>query len=258
MKKVTAFIGTARKNHTYNAVRQFLDNLQALGDVECELVTLSDYRIGTCRACKQCIEKGAKFCPLKDDRDALFGKIMASDGVVFAAPNYAFQVSGIMKIFLDRLGFAFHRPRSFGKTFTGIVVQGGRGRDKIMKHIDLVGTGMGFNTVKGSCIVAPEVMTEEDQQKTDKALAKLSRRFHETLVKPTYPVPTMSKLWGFRYARTKMGLLLDDRNRNYRYYKDVGWFESEYYYPIRLSALKKAAGDLFDSVATGIARNKES
>ncbi len=28
MKKVTAFVGTARKKHTYYAVRQFLDNLQ--------------------------------------------------------------------------------------------------------------------------------------------------------------------------------------------------------------------------------------
>jgi len=34
---------------------------------------------------------------------------MASDGVIFATPNYSFQVSGIMKVFLDRLGFAFHR-----------------------------------------------------------------------------------------------------------------------------------------------------
>jgi hypothetical protein len=33
MKRVTAFVGTARKKSTYNAVRQFLYNLQSLGDV---------------------------------------------------------------------------------------------------------------------------------------------------------------------------------------------------------------------------------
>ena len=49
MKRVTAFVGSARKKHTHNAVRQFLDNLQSLGDVECEIVALSDYRLGTCQ-----------------------------------------------------------------------------------------------------------------------------------------------------------------------------------------------------------------
>jgi multimeric flavodoxin WrbA len=93
VKKVTAFVGTARKKHTHSAVQGFLANLEAHGDVECEIVPLGDYRIEMCRGRKLCFEKGEEFCPLKDDRDALIGKIMASDGVVFASPNYSFQVS---------------------------------------------------------------------------------------------------------------------------------------------------------------------
>ena len=256
MKRVTAFVGSARKKHTYNAVRQFLDNLQSLGDVEYEIVALSDYRLGTCRGCKLCFEKGEEFCPLKDDRDVLIEKIMASDGVVFASPNYSFQVSAIMKIFLDRLGFVFHRPRFFGKTFTSIVAQGIYGGDKIVKYLDFVGNGLGFNTVKGSCITALEPMTEKEKQKIDRALAEQSRRFHERLMKPAYPVPTLFKLMVFRMGRTSMGLMLDDSSRDYRYYKDKGWFESDYYYPTRLGALKKAAGSLFDSIATRIYKKK--
>jgi multimeric flavodoxin WrbA len=258
MKKVTAFVGSARKKSTYNAVRQFLDNLQALGDVEYEIVALSDYQLGTCRGCKQCFEKGEEFCPLKDDRDVLIGKIMASDGVVFASPNYSFQVSAIMKIFLDRLGFVFHRPRFFGKTFTSIVAQSIYGGDKIVKYLDFVGMCLGFNTVQGSCITVLDPMTEKEQKKIDRALADQSRRFHERLLKPAYPAPTMFKLWGFRYARTSMGLLLDDRNRDYRYYKDNGWFGSDYYYPVRLGALKKAAGGLFDSMVRSTVGKKVS
>jgi multimeric flavodoxin WrbA len=52
MKKVTAFVGTSSKKHTYKAVRQFLENLQSLGEVESEVIVLSDYKIGTCRGCK--------------------------------------------------------------------------------------------------------------------------------------------------------------------------------------------------------------
>jgi multimeric flavodoxin WrbA len=257
MKKVTAFVGSARKKSTYNAARQFLVTLQSLGDVEYEIVALSDHRLGTCKGCKVCFEKGEEFCPQKDDRDVLIEKMTASDGVVFASPNYSFQVSAIMKIFLDRLGFIFHRPRFFGKTFTSIVAQGIYGGDKIVEYLDFVGNGLGFNTVKGSCIKALEPMTEKEERKIDSALAGQSRRFYERLVKPANPVPTLFKLMAFRWGRTSIGLMLDDSSRDYTYYRDKGWFESDYYYPTRLGALKKAAGSFFDWGAIRTTRNRE-
>ncbi len=254
MKRVTAFVGSARKKHTFNAVRQFLENLQSLGEIEYEIATLSDHRLGTCRGCQLCFEKGEEFCPLKDDRDLLIEKMMASDGVVFASPNYSFQVSAIMKIFLDRLGFVFHRPRFFGKTFTGIVGQGIYGGDKIVNYLDFVGKGLGFNTLKGCCVTAVEPMTEKEKKKIDKAVAEHSRRFYERLMQPAYPVPTLLKLMVFRMARTSIGIMLDDNSLDYRYYKENGWFESDYYYPTNLGALKKAAGSFFDSIERSRAR----
>ena len=110
MKKVTAFVGSARKKNTYKAVVQFMNNLQTLDEVEAEIVVLSNYNLGICRGCQLCVNKGEAFCPLKDDRDVLFDKITASDGVIFATPNYSWNLSGMMKVFLDRFGFACHRP----------------------------------------------------------------------------------------------------------------------------------------------------
>jgi multimeric flavodoxin WrbA len=258
VKKVTAFVGSVRKRYTHQAVQQFLGNLQALGDVEYEIVPLSDYRLETCRGCKRCFEKGEECCPLKDDRDALIGKMESSDGVVFASPNYSFHVSGLMKTFLDRLGFAFHRPRFFGKTSTSIVVQGIYGGGKIVKYFDFVGNGLGFATVKGSCLTTLEPMSSEAQRKFDRALAGLAKRFHEKLARPAFPAPGLIKLMLFRMSRTSIRLMLDDRNRDWRYYSDKGWFGSDYYYPTRLGALKKAAGYLIDSIARGMVKNREN
>ncbi len=257
MKRVTVFVGSARKKLTYYAVRQFLDNLQSLGEIEHEIVTLNHHRIGTCRGCLLCFEKGEEFCPLKDDdRDPLIEKIMASDGVVIATPNYSFNVSANTKIFLDRLGFVFHRPRFFGKTFTNIVAQGIMGGSKIVEYLDFVGNALGFNAVKGCCVTACDPMTEWEKQKIDKALVGLSRRFYETLMKPAYPAPSLLKLWGFRMGRTSIRLMLDNSNRDYSYYREKGWFESDYYYPTHLGVLRKAAGSLFDSMATRSAKKK--
>jgi hypothetical protein len=175
---------------------------------------------------------------------------MTSDGVVLASPNYSFQVSAIMKIFLDRLGFAFHRPRFFGKTFTSIVVQGIYGGPKIVEYLDFVGDGLGFNVVKGSCVTSMEPITEKQKRTNDSALAAHSKRFHDRLSRPSYPVPTFFHLMMFRMVRTKIRLMLDETWRDYNYYRDKGWFEAEYFYPVRLSPLKKAAGSLFDYTAS--------
>jgi multimeric flavodoxin WrbA len=254
MKRVTAFVGSARKKHTYDAVAQFLSNLQSMGDIEVEIVRLSDYRLEVCRGCKMCCDKGEEYCPLKDDRDVLIKKMMASDGVVLATPNYSFQVSAIMKTFLDRLGFAFHRPRFFGKTFTSIVAQGIYGGNKIVDYLDFVGNGLGFDTVKGCCLMTLDPMTEKQQHKIDRVLAAQARRYYARLEKPGYPVPTLFRLMLFRLGRTKMRLELDDSFRDYRYYADKGWFESDYYYPTRLGVLKKGAGKLFDTVSASMTR----
>jgi multimeric flavodoxin WrbA len=246
MKKVTAFVGSARKKYTYDATVQFLGNLQSIGDIETEIVRLHDYQLGACRGCKVCFNKGEEYCPLKDDRDLLIEKMMASDGVVFASPNYSFQVSAIMKAFLDRLGFAFHRPRFFGKTFTSIVIQSFYGGDKILDYLDFVADGLGFNTVKGSCLTVLEPMSEKEKHKMDRVLARQARRYYASLEKPSYPVPTLFKLMVFRVGRTKVRVELAPSSADHMYYADRGWLESDYFYPTHLSPLKKGAGDLFD------------
>jgi multimeric flavodoxin WrbA len=250
MKTVTVIFGSPRKRGlTYAATRQFLENLQSFGDVQGEIVSLSEYNVGVCRGCKSCFLRGEECCPLKDDRDVLIEKIITSDGVVLASPNYAFQVSAMMKTFLDRLGFVFHRPRFHGKTFTSIVAQGIYGGGKIVKYLDFVGSGLGFNVVKGSCITSLEPMADKDRRKMNEALATHSRRFHHRLLKQAYPAPSIVQLMAFRMSRTSMHVTLGDDNRDYTYYREHGWFDSDYYYSAKLGPLKKIAGAIFDRMA---------
>ncbi|MCX6560804.1 MAG: flavodoxin family protein [Candidatus Aminicenantes bacterium] len=250
MKKIIALVGSSHKGGaTYTAAHRFLDALDAFGDVQSEIVVLSDYDIHTCRGCKACFERGEEHCPLKDDRDALIEKINASDAVVFASPNYSFQVSAFMKIFLDRLGFLFHRPHFHGKTSTSIVVFGIYGARKIAKYLDFVGGGLGFHVVKGSCIRTLEPMTEKAIGKMNRTLAKQSRRFHARLLRPTNSAPSLIGLMAFRIGRTRIRLMLGEGSRDHVYYRDHGWFESDYYYPTHLGPFKKAVGAIFDWVA---------
>ncbi len=247
VKKVTAFVGAARKGYTYQATREFLDQLEALGGVATELVRLSDYHLEPCRGCKTCFAKGEEFCPLKDDRDALLAKMNEADGVVFASPNYSFQVSALMKLFLDRLGYVCHRPQYHGKAFTSIVVQGFFGGDKILKYFDLMGTALGFDVVKGTCSTALVPMTEKERQQRNAALAKQVKRFRARMAKGTPHVPGLLELVLFRMGRNSVRIELDEKDADYRYYADRGWFDSYYFYPTRLGFVKRSMGRLADA-----------
>jgi multimeric flavodoxin WrbA len=254
--KVTAFIGNAQKRHTYHATEQFLENLQSLGDIKCEIVQLSDYHIETCKGCRLCIDKGEELCPLKDDRGLLIEKIMSSDGVIFASPNYSFQVSAWMKIFLDRIGFIFHRPSFFGITFTSLVNQGIYGGGKIVNYLNFVGFGLGFNVVKGCCILTIVPVTEDRKRINDKIIAMQSEKFYSRLIKSKYPTPSLIKLFLFRMARSSMKIMLNENNRDYAFYMKNVWFESDYYYPVKLGPVKRLAGKFFDRRVSYVARAK--
>jgi multimeric flavodoxin WrbA len=244
--KLTAFVGSARKKSTYKAAEQFLKNLQSIEYIDYEIISLNDFHLEICRGCKLCTDKGEEFCPLDDDRDLLIEKMKSSDGIVFATPNYSFQVSGYIKVFLDRLGYFFHRPYFFGKTCTNIVSQGVYGAKSIVKYLNFVGKGMGFNTVKGCYFTALEPITVKDQEKIDAVIKKQSAGFYKQLKKPPFPKPGLFDLMIFRITRTRMKYMLDDSFRDYTYFKEKGWFDSDFYYPVKLNPIMKGFGKLFD------------
>lgn len=246
MKKVTAFIGSQTKRHTYQAVQEFEKNLKQYGEIDFEYVTLSDYRLEFCRGCLQCFDKGEEYCTLRDDRDVLLGKMEQSDGVILATPNYAWHVSARMKNFLDRTAFINHRPRFFNKAFTAIVTQGiGRG-DDILKFLYFTGESLGFHVSKGCCVTTREPMNEVQKKEYSRKIKQAADRFYEELLRPA-PPPSLFRLMIFRMS-LPLVKSAGEEYRDYHYYKEKGWFEAEYYYPTSLGFPKKVAGRLFDFV----------
>ena len=245
-KTVTLLVGSPqRRGATFRAAETFASHLEAIGDVETKIVWLGDYKIDTCRGCKLCVTHGEEKCPLKDDRDLVVGEMLAADAFVFAAPNYSWHVPGLLKVFLDRLAFALHRPRFHGKSATTIVVAGIGFGSRVRKYLEFVEGFLGFDVVRGSVSLTLEPMTAKAVAKMDDRLAKQARRFHKQLMRPALRTPSLLKLAMFRMGRTGIRLnaqgLLD-----WDYYRDQGWFESDYFYPVRLGWPKKAIGALLD------------
>jgi multimeric flavodoxin WrbA len=102
--KITAFNGSPRaaQGNTYVMVEAFLAGAKAAG-AETEQVLLAEHKIEPCKGCFSCWLKTPGKCVYQDDVPALIAKMASSDVVVFATPLYFFNVTGIMKNFMDRM-----------------------------------------------------------------------------------------------------------------------------------------------------------
>jgi coproporphyrinogen III oxidase len=54
-------------------------------------------------------------------------------------------------------------------------------------------------------------------------------------------------------SRTSMEKMLSEEFRDYTYYKKKGWFDSDYFYPVKLNPFKKLTGRFFDWMASRMA-----
>ncbi len=102
--RITAFNGSMRKNrgNTHKMVAEFLAGAREAG-AEVENVFVCEHEIKPCTACYSCWTTTPGRCRLTDDMAGLLAKFLASDTVVFASPVYVDNVTGPMKMFMDRL-----------------------------------------------------------------------------------------------------------------------------------------------------------
>ena len=84
--------------------------------METEAVHLRDYRFGSCTGCEQCRRDGT--CTgLRDGMTLLYPSILASSGLVLVSPTHNYNVTALMKSFIDRCyciyDFEDTRPRAW-------------------------------------------------------------------------------------------------------------------------------------------------
>ena len=75
-------------------------------------------------------------------------------------------------------------------------------------------------------------------------------------MKKELPAPSLFELMIFRMSRTSIKTVLNDSWRDYNFYRQKGWFESDYYYATRLNIFKKITGIALDRIFTGIYSKK--
>lgn len=246
--KIAVLMGSPRKRDSYSICEEMAE---AMNGAEFDYIYLKDYRIEACKGCDLCFKKSETLCPCKDDLELIKEKLLAADGVILAAPVYAYQVPGTFKILIDRLSYWFHRQEMVGKPAAYVVTSGGGGHKEVAKYLKMTASGWGLQMVGGVCIVSPFyfkstetesvlAFNEKYYQTQSQAVNKLADQLSHAITNTSPYVPSYYDLFLFNGLRTKTVTSAAD----YAFWKQRGWLESDYFYEVKLSLGKRLFGKL--------------
>jgi multimeric flavodoxin WrbA len=90
---------------------------------ETELYRVAEKNIQPCDGCGDCFKTGE--CPIKDDMQELYERMLDADGIIFGSPVYFYNITAQGKAVIDRTIALGHREKSLANKVGGIVVVGG-------------------------------------------------------------------------------------------------------------------------------------
>ena len=105
--KIVAINGShrGRNGYTQFLIDKLFEGAEKDG-AECESIVLAEHKINHCLGCRVCnTQKSYLKCVYdeKDDVSKLFNIMKTADMLVYATPIYIFNMTGLMKVFLDRI-----------------------------------------------------------------------------------------------------------------------------------------------------------
>lgn len=102
-----------KESNTNMMVKAFLQGAEAAG-AETVNIFLAHKDIKYCKGCHICWQRGPGQCVTKDDMLEVIYQMGSANGIVFASPVYFGNISGLLKVFMDRMTMIGgpHQPKN--------------------------------------------------------------------------------------------------------------------------------------------------
>lgn len=155
-----------------------------------------------------------------------------------------YNVSWLMKNFIDRFAYICHRPRFHGKKALVVSTTGGVGLEVVLPLLGSTVSTWGFEVVgKVGLRVPPGTPGDGVESLIRDAAPRLrsaATRFYAAMASAAPQPPSVIGLTAFRLQREAFASGESSSSVDYEYWRDKGWFEKNcrYYYPVKTSPAK--------------------
>ncbi len=248
--KIIVIMGSPRKGNTLRACEEFKKHLQEICPAEFEYVWLKDARIEPCTGCFVCFPLGEERCPHRgDDIAVIEQKMLDADGVIFATPVYSWNVSGQMKMFIDRISYIGHRPRFFQKKAFCLVTTGIMGADDVLKYLQTTAWAWGFEPAGTVGLITPNGIIPPDRTDlNNRLLKKAAKTFAAALLRTTPIRPGIMDVIHFYAMRGNFSQIETISPADYQYWKSRGWLSpgATWFLDVPLNPLYRVLGRIVE------------
>lgn len=118
--KIVALNGSERDGNTGDVLRHAAGTAAERG-VGFEVIDLRELNMERCGPCGDCNDRSTP-CVVADDVPGAVEKMIAADGVIFAAPVHGFGTASLMQTFIERAGVGYLRfDRPLSNKVAGVV-----------------------------------------------------------------------------------------------------------------------------------------
>lgn len=238
--KILAIMGSPHEGESLKATQKFERKMKELGEVEFDYLHLKDTDLKPCRGCFVCFLKGKEYCTLRDDKEKIEKRINEADGVIFVSPVYSMHISYLLKTFIDRFAYTFHRPMYMDKYAAGIVTTGGLGLEETLKYIKGVAVCWGFYYIDGLGLITPpkpipKLLPHKDR--TD----EVAQKFYKAVREKKQRKLSITDSLHFRAMQAVYEKLEKYSPTDYAYWKDRGWLDpkARYFTDAKIYMLKE-------------------
>ena len=226
--KILAINGSPHNGNTLDKIKLIESKLTKFKEVDFEIINLNELDLKPCKGCFLCFIEGDDCCPLKDDKQKIFKKIEEADGVIFTSPVYSMHVSYLMKLFIDRFAYTFHRPHFFGKYAMTVAVAGNIGLKETLGYLKMVAKTWGFDFVDelGYCVAPKNTSIKVPSMKKDRT-DEVVNKFYNAIKEKKPRKLTFSDHITFRLMQSIYGRLETMSPYDYKYWNEKGWLEKD-------------------------------
>ena len=148
MPNAIIFVGSNNsQSSTLNMLRNaFQKASKIILDLDYEIISSKDVFVLQCIGCGRCFLYGQCPLDLKDDMLLIKEKLQQADIIVFSSPVYANNVSGSMKVLIDRLSYWNHTFELSNKKALAIATSSVDGYAVVLSYLDGILSSMGCFT----------------------------------------------------------------------------------------------------------------
>lgn len=180
---IVLLVGSERENSRTNIITKKI--IQGLKDkfheeADIQVFDQTNLKAKHCVGCCSCFRDGECIFKEKDGIEELKEALMASDLIYIISPVYFHQVSGTMKVFIDRLSYWTHLFKLIGKVAVTVSVSSNNGNEFVDFYLNKFMSYMGAIVISDISILIDEDTEAVVDKKIEESMCEVYEKLYVT------------------------------------------------------------------------------